>query len=106
LEPPAHGTSTWLPPFSQNPLLTTIRLHKYIAHCDDMLRVEISRETEDEVRAIEVATDWKVGLQLSQHDETAVKARETGYLGSGSTKIAIYVSLSGRRMMVSIQTSL
>jgi len=43
----------------------------------------------DKLEAIKIATDWRVGLELSQRNENFFK---TGFLGKGYNKVGIYVS--------------
>jgi hypothetical protein len=77
--------------YSRSPALTDLRFTKYIVDCDATLAdVRIRLENPDKIDVIQVATDWKEGQRLSKAEPE--KAAETGFIGRGYTKVAIYVS--------------
>jgi hypothetical protein len=69
--------------------MTIITFEKYIVTCNEGLTVEIDQQgiADD---TLELATDWKYGMGLADKDDFA--AKQTGFIGSGFNKIAIYVS--------------
>jgi hypothetical protein len=67
--------------------LTFVTFEKHIVKCGESLVAEIKQEGDGE-HILELATDWKYGMGLPKEDVTV---KETGFLGAGFNKIAIYV---------------
>jgi hypothetical protein len=71
--------------------MLTVKFIKSVAACDAALAMSVTKD--DVIEEIQVAADWRQGKALhgSLSTQRKLQSYETGFLGDGHTKVAIYV---------------